>query len=97
MTMKKSSFPPIALLLLAVSGCGGGPSRVSTFEVRGMDCSACEDTVEAKIAKLPGVSEVEASRDPGKAVVTYDPERVRPEAIVAAVKEAGYEAVPPEK
>lgn len=82
-------------LLLLLAGCRpSGPSEVATFEVRGMTCSGCESTVEAKLAELPGVTKVDAFYDKGEAVVTYDPERIRPEAIVAAVESAGYEAEP---
>ena len=67
-------------------------STVSTFKVEGMTCGGCEAGVKMKVKKLDGVESVEASHEQGTASVVYDPAKVTPERIIAAIEELGYEA-----
>ncbi len=64
------------------------------FDVSGMDCSECAKTIEAGVQRLPGVAT--ANVNFGAATLTV--ERQGPEfgqdAVVAAVKQAGYRATP---
>jgi len=93
----------LALVLLLVLGGVGwvshaaaadddSPTATSTFDIEGMTCGGCEAGVKLKVKKLDGVTSVEASYDDGTAVVTYDPEKVTPEQIIAAIGELGYDA-----
>lgn len=81
----------VAALLLA--GCRDD-ATTSAFQVDGMYCDGCAETVEEIVGKLPGVKTVEVSYEQRRMVVVYDPARVRPEAIRAAVEERGYQAEP---
>lgn len=67
-------------------------TTTSTFDVEGMTCGGCEAGVKLKVKRLDGVAAVDASYDDGTAVVTYDPEKVTPEQIIAAIEELGYDA-----
>lgn len=72
---------------------GEKPARaVSTFEVVGMTCGGCEAGVKVKVKKLAGVESVEASYEKGIARVAYDPAKVTPQQIIAAIEELGYTA-----
>lgn len=71
---------------------GDEAETTSTFDVEGMTCGGCEAGVKLKVKKLDGVTSVEASYDEGTAVVTYDPEKVTPGQIIAAIEELGYDA-----
>jgi copper chaperone CopZ len=63
--------------------------------VRGMSCGHCEMRVKKALTEVPGVLDAEASHEREQAVVTVDPKQVvPPEALVAAVQAAGYEAEP---
>ncbi len=42
------------------------------------------------VRKLDGIHQVEASYKEGKAVVVYEPSRVSPEEIKAAIEEIGF-------
>jgi len=46
--------------------------------------------VTAAIQGVEGVKEAKVLLDEKRAIVTYDPARVQPAAIAAAVREAGY-------
>ena len=62
------------------------------FQVTGMTCGHCEMSVREEVAKVTGVDSVEVSHQTGRLVVTSDAP-VDPAAVVAAVDEAGYQAV----
>jgi copper chaperone len=66
-------------------------SNTIAITVPGMTCGHCEAAVKGEIGKLTGVSSVDVNLDT-KAVVV-EGEQLDLDAIVAAVDEAGFEAV----
>lgn len=68
--------------------------KTEQFHVPGVSCQHCVSAVTAEVGKLAGVSSVKVSLD-SKVVTVEHGEDVAPEAIVAAIKEAGYEEVAP--
>lgn len=76
---------------------GEGGTTTSTFRVEGMTCAGCEVGVKVAVKRLAGVAFVDVSYEEGSATVTYDPEQVTPEQIVAAIEKLGYEAEPAEE
>lgn len=63
------------------------------FQVTGMTCGHCETSVHDEVSKLSGVDGVQVSARTGKLVVSSSAP-VDAAAVVAAVDEAGYQAVP---
>jgi len=63
-----------------------------TIEIQGMHCAGCAVNVEQALKRLPGVRFVEASYEKGQAVVEYDPAKVSPEQLQAAIERIGYKA-----
>lgn len=62
------------------------------YQVTGMTCGHCESAVREEVSKIAGVSQVDVSAATGKLVITS----AKPLAdtdVLAAVDEAGYEAV----
>ena len=59
--------------------------------VHGMTCGNCARTVERKLSSVPGVTKVTVNLDSASATVEYDDGLVRPEALVTAVRQLGYE------
>lgn len=69
-------------------------SATRTFTVTGMSCGHCENAVRQEVGDLAGVTDVTVSAAEGHLSVTVgDTVQVTDGAIVAAVDEAGYEAV----
>ncbi len=66
------------------------------FAVEGMSCAACVRRVETALTKVPGAAEAAVNLATGKVSVDYDPARVAPVDLIAAVEKAGYVA-PAEK
>ncbi len=102
----KKRFAPWSLAALALSALLGmavlaaraaadaeeTPLVTSVFEVEGMTCGGCEAAVKATVKRLDGVRTVDASHREKRATVTYDEQKVKPEAIVQAIEKLGYSA-----
>ena len=66
-------------------------SVITNYEVSGMSCGHCEKAITEELNELNGVEAVTVSAKDGKLQVTASAE-VTPEAMIAAVDEAGYSA-----
>lgn len=82
---------PLVALLAAVplAALAAAPKTV-TLTVRNMTCALCPITVRKSLEKVAGVSSVQVDFDHKTATVTYDPDKVRPEALIRATTNAGY-------
>ena len=61
----------------------------TVLQVEGMMCGHCKAHVEKALLAVPGVTAAEADLDAKTATVTGEADRA---ALIAAVREAGYEA-----
>jgi len=64
----------------------------AVYEVAGMTCSHCANSVTAEVMKLPGVSNVQVDVASGRVIVASEAP-LETESFVAAVDEAGYEVI----
>ena len=62
------------------------------FDVQGMTCGGCASSVERALGKIPGVSQVNVTLQPGSATLEADAARVTPGQIEAAIGGLGYQA-----
>jgi copper ion binding protein len=60
------------------------------FNVTGMSCGHCEMAVKKALLSLDGVSSAEADHKAGRVAAEVDESTVSREAIVEAIKNAGY-------
>jgi len=65
----------------------------SQFQVTGMTCGHCEMSVREEVENIAGVESIDVSAQTGRLVVTSAAE-VDADAVIAAVDEAAYQAVP---
>ena len=63
-----------------------------TLPVHGMTCASCQANVQKTLQRQPGVLDASVNLMMGNAAVTYDPAIVRPQSLVEAIRETGYEA-----
>ena len=63
-----------------------------TIPVQGMTCAACQASVQKALERQPGVKDAAVNLMMKSAAVTYDPAVTRPEALVEAIRDTGYEA-----
>jgi P-type Cu+ transporter len=69
-----------------------------TIPVLGMSCAACQSHVERALRQTPGVGSAEVNLMTHSARVVFDPLVARPEGLVEAVRNSGYESsLPPEE
>jgi copper chaperone CopZ len=61
-----------------------------------MNCTACVMHIEAIEDELDGIESVDASYHKLRMIVEYDETKVTAAAIIAAVKQTGYTAIPQE-
>ncbi len=69
------------------------PERVH-LEIEGMTCASCATRIEKKLNKLDGV-EATVNYATEEAAVSFDPEQIDTDALIAAVEAAGYHAALP--
>ncbi|WP_109472444.1 heavy-metal-associated domain-containing protein [Ornithinimicrobium cavernae] len=62
------------------------------YQVTGMTCGHCEMSVREEVEQIAGVQGIEVSAETGRLVVTAG-QPVEDAAVLAAVDEAGYQAV----
>jgi copper chaperone CopZ len=56
-----------------------------------MTCGNCARGIQQTLARTPGVTRAAVDHVAAAADVEYDPERVKPEDLAAAVRDLGYE------
>ncbi|THF65822.1 heavy-metal-associated domain-containing protein [Pseudothauera nasutitermitis] len=63
-----------------------------TIKVEGMSCGGCVRNVTGVLKALPGVEDAQVSLESASAQVRYDPARVEPAQLRAAVEGAGFDS-----
>jgi Cu+-exporting ATPase len=66
-----------------------------TLPVIGMTCAACQHHVEEALRSTAGVAHARVDLMAHRARVMFDPAVAQPEALVSAIRQAGYDAVLP--
>ncbi|THE15592.1 cadmium-translocating P-type ATPase [Enterococcus hirae] len=64
------------------------------FEIEGMTCASCAQTIEKSVAKINGVSKVSVNLATEKMNVSYDQDIVSTNELLNVVEGAGYKAIP---
>ncbi|CAD5365879.1 Type cbb3 cytochrome oxidase biogenesis protein CcoI; Copper-translocating P-type ATPase [Rubrivivax sp. A210] len=77
-----------------VAGAGGVRLAESSLQLSGMHCAACSGIIERALMGVPGVRGARVSAAAERATVTWDPAATKPSLLIAAVRGAGYDAVP---
>ncbi|MCE7480928.1 heavy-metal-associated domain-containing protein [Microbacterium profundi] len=64
----------------------------SEYQVTGMSCGHCEVAIRGEVGQIAGVTDIDVTAQGGKLIVSSD-QPLDDAAVLAAVDEAGYEAV----
>jgi len=78
--------------LLAATPIFGAEPRSATLDVPSMFCSLCQVSVRKALERVPGVLEAKADNSAKRAEVKYDPDKVTPEELAAALTKSGFPA-----
>ena len=76
------------------ASAGGESAWESHVVIEGMHCAACALTIEEALCAVPGVAQAEVSAATQRARVVWQPGLVLPSQWLAAVRKAGYGALP---
>lgn len=69
-----------------------GSQQKAAFGVKGMTCASCVQTVEKAVQRIPGIHSAAVNLATERLTVSYDQTITSPQAVMKAVKDAGYEA-----
>lgn len=64
-----------------------------TFQIVGMHCSSCAINIDFELEDLEGVKEAKTHYAKQKSQVTFFPDRVTHEQMIAVITKLGYEAI----
>lgn len=56
-----------------------------------LNCPSCVNNIEANLNKIDGVRKAQVHFSTGRIEVEHEAEKVKPDALIEAVREAGYE------
>ncbi|MHA2006696.1 MAG: heavy metal translocating P-type ATPase [Promethearchaeota archaeon] len=68
--------------------------KKSIFNIQGMHCASCAQTISKAVSNLEGIEEVNVNLATEKAYLTYDPNLVEQKEILSTIKSSGYDAIP---
>ncbi len=66
----------------------------TTLKIRGMRCGSCVNHVQKSLTAIRGVKQASVNLATEEATVTHDPAQANVPALIQAVEQAGYEALP---
>lgn len=75
-------------------GPGGVSIADSSLRISGMHCAACAGIIENALSRVDGVLDCSVSSAGERARVRWNPARTTAAGLVAAIRQAGYDAVP---
>ncbi|MBW3564506.1 MAG: cation transporter [Acidobacteria bacterium] len=91
--MKRIAVVTVLLAVTAVLAGLFGPEAAGVHEeqtvlkIEGMTCGGCAVSVKAVVKKIDGVHDAKVDWKKGRAIVTFDPERVTAEQIARTIQE----------
>ena len=91
--VEAAGYHAIPLAPAAASAAPGGAAGSLTLGILGMTCSSCAMVIEKTLAKVSGVVSAVVNLAAETATVGFDPALVGVDDLIAAVKNAGYDAV----
>jgi copper chaperone CopZ len=62
-----------------------------TYKVKGFTCITCATGLDTLLGQQKGVASSKSTYPEGKVTVVFNPSRISPEAIVAFIRELGFQ------
>ena len=67
------------------------------FNIKGMTCEACTETINLALSKVPGVLEYKTEYKDGSSTIKFDNSKTGEQVIINAVNETGYKVIKTQK
>ena len=89
-----ASLASLVLLSAVAATASAQATRTErlTLRVEGMHCGSCAERIEDTVRALDGVVSADVDFEQTRAIVVYDPRRISPSRIIAAIEDAGFRA-----
>jgi copper chaperone len=89
--VKEAGFTPGSIECEAAQRVGRVPAffKSTAFNVSGMRCEHCAANITAALKRQTGVHSAAVDLGANRATVIYDPQQVKPSALVQAIEHAG--------
>jgi copper chaperone CopZ len=68
--------------------------KTQCFKISGMHCTSCAMNIDGELEDTPGVKSANTNYAKSQTNVKYDPDKVTDKDLSAAIRRAGYEAIP---
>lgn len=68
--------------------------NIVRWQIEGMQCGACARTIEARLAREPGVRSAEVNYPAGTVRLLLDDATVRLDHVIVLLQQAGYRVEP---
>jgi len=92
MRVTLASLAALVILSAATAGAQAPRTERLTLRVEGMHCGSCAERIEDTVGELEGVVSADVDFEQTRAIVVYDPRRISPSRIIAAIEDAGFSA-----
>ena len=82
----------LLLILMAIQplvAVSASPKTI-TLDVKNMMCATCPIAVKKSLQRVTGVSAVKVDYSNKTAIVTYNPDKTKPDALTHATADAGF-------
>ena len=83
-------FATLLASFAVAAGAQAAGGHSATLAVSNMDCAVCPITVRKALEKVPGVDAAKVDFKTKLAVVSFDPAKTEPEALLKATADAGF-------
>jgi len=80
----------IAVFLALPPSLMAATPQTVTLDVKNMTCPVCPITVKKALEKVSGVSAVKVDFAKKSVIVTFDPDKTKPDALTRATTDAGF-------
>lgn len=67
--------------------------ETTVFNIKGMTCMGCVNSITRVLQQLPGVGKVEVSLGQEQAKINFDPAKTALTELKATIEDAGFEVV----
>ena len=74
-------------------GQSAGQTKRTVIKIGGMHCAGCVSAIQGYVSELSGISKVEVNLANEKAVLEYDPTKLKLDVVEKAIEEIGYKVV----
>jgi copper chaperone CopZ len=84
----------VALFCAALCGCAEPRTAEVRLSIEGMVCESCSEAITHALSKIEGVEAVTVNHETGATAIRIRDGAVETAALVGAVEDLGYHAVP---